>query len=162
LARALRDLLDRPYFHLSLDDFRSGYDKQVWLSDDGHMFRQVMIGYLGALRAMALAGNDVIAEAVVTPDRLDLYLDTFAGLTVVFVGVRCSFSVAVARESQRSDRTKGPLELPEEAFNAVHSHGPYDLEVDTSEHSAADLAAVTAAALSEITPRAFGQLRRAR
>ena len=162
LARALRGLLPRPYFHLSLDDFRSGYEQEVWQHDDGHMFQRVMVGYLGALREMALAGNHVIAEAIVTPDRLVLYLDAFAGLSVIFVGVRCPLDVAVARESKRSDRMKGPVDLPEDAFNAVHAHGTYDLEVDTSTRSATDIATDIASALPNLVPSAFERLRHAR
>jgi chloramphenicol 3-O phosphotransferase len=152
LARALSEVLRPPHFHLSLDDFRRGYPDEIWLHDDGSRFRQVMIGYLGALRAMALAGNDVVAEAVVTRDRLASYLDTFDGLSVVFVGVRCSLEVAVDREARRSDRLKGPVELPEDAFEAVHSHGAYDVEVDTSNTSASDVADYLATQLLGISP----------
>ncbi len=155
-------MLHKQYFHLSLDDFRAGYDQEVWRNDDGRMFQKVMVGYLGALRDMTLAGNDVMAEAVVTPDRLDLYRDTFAGLSVVFIGVRCPLAVAVAREAERSDRTTGPIDLPEPAFNAVHSHGSYDIEVDTSTRSAAEIAAGIAKELPDLVPKVFDQLRRAR
>jgi chloramphenicol 3-O phosphotransferase len=159
LAVALRDALRPPHYHLSLDDFRRGYADELWRSDDGTLFRRVMVGYLGALRAMALAGNDVIAEAVVTPERLDLYIDTFEGLSVVFVGVWCSLDVAVSRESQRSDRLRGPVELPEDAFNAVHSHGGYDIEVDTSATPAGAIAKDLAARLIDVVPSAFDRLR---
>jgi len=122
----------------------------------------VMLGYLGALRALALAGSYVIAEAVVTPDRLDLYLDTFEEVSVVFVAVRCPLEVAVARESGRTDRLTGPVDLPADAFNAVHSHGVYDIEVDTSAHSADEIASALATTLADTVPSAFDQLRRSR
>src|SRR5450755_2273089 len=99
LARALQAELVEPVFHRSLDDFRAGYREADWLTDDGSLFELVMVGYLGALRAMAHAGNAVVAEAVVTPARLNLYLESFAGVSVVFVAVRCPIDVARAREA---------------------------------------------------------------
>ena len=70
-----------------------------------------MEGYLRALRALTEAGNDLVAEAVLTPSRRDIYLRTFDGISVTFVGVRCSLAVAQAREQARTDRLRGPVDL---------------------------------------------------
>jgi chloramphenicol 3-O phosphotransferase len=132
LARAMLPLLGGPWFHRSLDDFRAGYLERYWREDDGSLFARVLVGYLGALRAMALAGNNVVAEAVVTPDRTQLYADAFKGLPVVLVGVTCALTTAVEREHTRRDRLGGPLVLPADAFAAVHAGFDYDVEVDTT------------------------------
>jgi chloramphenicol 3-O phosphotransferase len=159
LARALQNELVEPMFHRSLDDFRAGYREADWLTDDGTLFERVMVGYLGALRAMAIAGNDVVAEAVVTPSRLNIYLESFADVAVVFVAVRCDIDVARAREAARTDRVRGPIDLPTAAYEAVYSHGDFDIEVDTSVGSAEKIARELAMQLTVTTPTAFDRLR---
>jgi chloramphenicol 3-O-phosphotransferase len=69
LACALRDILDEPWLHLSLDDLSRGCKSEFWLTDDGSLFERVLVAYLGALRSLALAGNDVSSEAVMTPSN---------------------------------------------------------------------------------------------
>ncbi|MGH2600470.1 MAG: phosphotransferase-like protein, partial [Dehalococcoidia bacterium] len=123
LARALQSILDDPYFHRSLDDFRQGYPARFWQSDDGTLFRRTLDGYLRTLRALAESGHNVIAEAVVTPERLEDYLSLFAELPVLFVGVRCPLAEAQRRERARRDRARGPIELEASAFERVHAHG---------------------------------------
>lgn len=159
LANALLDALEEPWFHRSLDDFRAGYLDRFWHTDDGALFERLMHGYLAALRAMALAGNNVIAEAVITATRVPLYSSSFDGLPVILIGVRCPLEIAVRRERKRTDRLSGPLDLPPEAFAAVHAGIDYDLDVDTSIEGAEQLAARLAPRLRIITPRAFEQLR---
>jgi chloramphenicol 3-O phosphotransferase len=141
LVQALREVLEPPCWNLSLDAFRKGYLDRQWDSSRGpwwtaherNLFRLLLAGYLGSLRAMALVGHHVIAEAVILPDTRALYLDTLADLDVFLVGVRCPLGVAQERERARSDRVKGvPIELDVPEFDLVHSHGPYDAEVDTS------------------------------
>lgn len=140
LAAALRELLSPPYIYLSLDDFRRGYLSRYWQSDDGTLFRHVMHGYLLSLRAMASIGHRIIAEAVVTTERLDMYLTLFADIPVLFVGVRCPLGEAQRREAARTDRRRGSVDLAVPDFDSVHAHGAYDLEVDTSILSPAEAA----------------------
>ena len=131
LARSLVTSIDRPWFHRSLDDFRAGYADKFWRSDNGRLFERVMHGYLGSLRAMAEAGNDVIAEAVITPDRRGAYAEAFADLPVSIVAVRCPLAIAQQRERARTDRLRGPIELPPDLFEAVYDI-EHDYEIDTS------------------------------
>jgi chloramphenicol 3-O phosphotransferase len=159
LARALQSALAEPVFHRSLDDFRAGYREADWLTDDGTLFERVMVGYLGALGAMAPAGNDVLAEAVITPARLNLYLRSFVDVPVVFVAVRCPVAVARAREAQRTDRVRAPMELPTDAYAAVYSHAAFDIEVDTSAGNVDAIARDLATQLRTVTPTAFDRLR---
>jgi len=158
LARALVTASSRPWFHRSLDDFRSGYLDRFWRSDSGVLFEQVMRGYLGALRAMALEGNDIIAEAVITPDRRALYRNAFDGLPVILVAVRCPLELAVQRERDRIDRVNGPLDLPADAFAAVHSGLKHDIDVDTSLDTPEVLAARLEPQLPAVTPEAFERM----
>ncbi|MGZ4677627.1 MAG: phosphotransferase-like protein [Acidimicrobiia bacterium] len=158
LARALVKASSEPWFHRSLDDFRAGYLDRFWRSDNGVLFEQVMRGYLGALQAMALEGNDIIAEAVITPDRRDLYRNAFDGLPVILVAVRCPLELAVQRERDRIDRANGPLDLPADAFAAVHAGLEHDLDVDTSLDTPETVATRLEPQLRTITPEAFERM----
>ena len=73
LVNSLVALLTEPWFHLSLDDFRSGYPEPWFVHDTGALFDRLLAGYLASLREMAKSGNDVLAEAVITPSRRVLY-----------------------------------------------------------------------------------------
>ncbi|MHB2029801.1 MAG: phosphotransferase-like protein [Acidimicrobiales bacterium] len=152
LAQALQATLTEPWFHRSLDDFRGGYCDRFWNDDDGTLFDRVMAGYLGAISEMARAGNDVIAESVISSSRRELYASTLQNLPVILIGVHCSLAEALRRERTRTDRRNGPIELPADAFAAVHSEIIYDLEVDTSSCSPDDLALELVDRIQDIIP----------
>jgi chloramphenicol 3-O phosphotransferase len=77
------------------------------------------------------------------------------GLPVLFVGVRCPIATIMARRNAGAGGyVKGTAEDPVPApvarwQEAVHAHGLYDIEVDTSTLSPAECAAVIRAALTE-------------
>jgi len=121
LVNSLQHQISAPWFHLSLDDFRPGYSESFWDEDEGDLFSRLLTGYVGALREMALAGNDVLAEAVITPARRLLYESTFGSLPLLLIGVKCRLDIAVQREVSRADRRHGPIELPAAYFAAVQS-----------------------------------------
>jgi len=158
VARALQRTLAEPWFHRSLDDFRAGYLDEHWRSDDGTLFDRVVAGYLPSLRALALAGNSLIAEAVITPTRVGIYVETFRDLDVTLIGIRCPLEVAVERERARTDRLNGPIELPADAFAAVHAGMGYDLDIDTSTSTAEVIADAIVSYIHEATPTAFARL----
>ncbi len=93
-----------------------------------------------------------------------------AGLPVLFVGVRCSIEVIMARRNRGEIGREGryatgseadPVPAPVRAWQeAVHRQGVYDLEVDTTEMSAEDCAGVIGARLAEPvrSPTAFVRL----
>lgn len=163
VAHALHELLDEPYYYRSLDDFRRGYLDRYWLTDDGTLFRSVLHGYLLSLRNLAVLGHNIIAEAVVTPERLEDYLTLFADFSTLFIGVRCPLAEAQRRERTRRDRLKGPIDLTEQMVHLVHAHGPYDLEVDTANSTPSEAARrIKEALAAPPTPTAFERLREQR
>jgi chloramphenicol 3-O phosphotransferase len=147
LTKAVQERAPMPLFHRSLDDFFDGYPPER----RSGLFERVVTGYLGALRAMVLAGNNVVAEAVMIPERVGLYFDTFAGLDVLLVGVRCPLGICQQREAVR-DRLGGPLDLDVEWFRTVHEV-PYDLEVDMSSEDSLEAAAEQVIELLQAPPR---------
>jgi chloramphenicol 3-O phosphotransferase len=83
-----------------------------------------------AVAALARSGCDVVVDHVLLERRwaLDL-VRALEGVPTVLVGVRLPAAVLAQRERGRADRTLGQAlaQLP-----AVHSHGGYDVDVDTS------------------------------
>lgn len=171
LARALRIVLEPPHWYLSLDDFRRGYTELAWdrwrgpwSSPTRPMFMQLLEGYLGSLRAMAMAGHRVVAESVILPVNLALYQHSLSDLDVYVVGVRCPIDVAEARERARAAKERNlgvPIELRVPEFDLVHSNGSYDVEVDTSVLSELECVLRIDAAVHTVAPRAFATWRRA-
>jgi chloramphenicol 3-O phosphotransferase len=126
LASAIQALATRPLFHRSLDHFLAGYPT-TWRERDATLFENVMRGYVHSLAALVKAGCDVVAEAVIIPERVALYREALRDVPVLLVGVRCDLPVAVTRERARVDRPQ--LDVP--WFETVHTLA-YDAEVDTS------------------------------
>jgi chloramphenicol 3-O phosphotransferase len=131
LATAMQTAAPGPLFYRSLDDFLDGYPRRV-RETDATLFNRVMVGYLRSLRELAGAGIDLVAEAVIVPDRVPLYVETFRDSRVLLVGVRCPLGIAEERERARTDRRLLRLDVPE--FELVHAI-PYDLEVDAGKPS---------------------------
>ncbi len=94
------------------------------------VLRQTRAGFHRAVAAMALAGNNIVMDHVLSePWRLRDCLTVMTGIDVVFVGVHCSLDELRRREQQRSDR---PVGTAASQIEPVHAHSIYDLEVDTS------------------------------
>ena len=155
LVTALQDITAEPWFHLSLDDFHSGIIDRWWLDDAGQLFVQLISGYLRSLHEMALAGINVMAEAVIIPERRSLYQDNFGDTPIVLIGVNCPLDVAMHREQSRSDRRIGPIDLPADYFKAVHTGLIYDFEVATDTGSPTELAANMLSDFNRLQPSRF-------
>jgi chloramphenicol 3-O phosphotransferase len=158
-AVALQRILPEPFLHLSLDDFITGYLPEHWNTDARALFPRLRRGYLLALRDLARAGNDLIAESVILPESTAEYLSLFREFRVYFVGIRCPLPEAQRRERFRA-RLGGAINLDRPGFDAVHPDTGYDLEFDSSRTSPHDAAALIADLLaSPALPRAFYRLR---
>jgi len=158
LAIMLQQLLDEPYQHIALDQFRDGMPGRyrglnspagtpgaqglnvVPVEQDGALITQIRFGEHGeqvlrgmrrAVAAFAREGNNVIVDdLLLKPEYLEDYALALYDLDSWLVGVRCSLEVVNQRESQRPGRFPGTATSH---FHAVHAHGAaYDLEVDTS------------------------------
>jgi len=167
IARALWPVLEPPHWYRSLDEFRKGYTEEAWDRGRGPwsaqtrpMFLMLLAGYLGSLRAMALAGHHILSESVILPANLGLYRSAFEGLEVFVAGVRCPLRVAEERERARapSERHLGvPIDLNVPEFELVHAQGRYDVEVDTSLLTLDEAVARIRVALARSSPRTFAE-----
>ena len=156
IAKALQEVMDGYYIHTGIDHYLERVPEKfhvisdgkkppaaeglLWVYPDGsERLSEIRIGPAGfrllagmyhAVAALAVAGNDLIIDDVVFDSRvLQEAVNILHTFNVLFVGVRCPFEIAEQREKKREDRTQG---LVKAHYDLVHSHGIYDLEVDTS------------------------------
>lgn len=185
LAHAIQLQRPEPWFHLALDQFRDGMPpayrglnsppgtpgarglnvvpgmragEPVTHIEFGDVGRRMLHGMHQAIAAFADAGNNVIVDDLILDNAtLSDYLQTLQQHWVLFVGVRAPLDVVTAREARRTGRFPGTASSH---FEAVHAHGDYDLEVDTSQ-SSPDACAARVCELLEtaMRPRAFARLR---
>ncbi len=138
LARRLQPALDEPYLYVSSDLFVAAGMLPARREEAGEfawwpsMRPRFFDGFHRCLPALASAGNDLIVEEVVEfvawRARLAQVLD---GFDVFLVGVHCDLDELERRERVRGDRRIGEGRAHLEQ-NAIHTFGPYDVEVDTS------------------------------
>jgi len=155
IACALQELMPVPYLHTGIDHFllrmpaklhADGDDIMpcvadgfLWVRSPDKRLRELRIGPKGyqliegmyrAIAALATSGLDIVVDDVVFDRRaLAAAVLALVDLHVLFVGVRCPIEVAVQREQARGDRMLG---LVQAHYYTIHTHGVYDLEVDTS------------------------------
>jgi chloramphenicol 3-O phosphotransferase len=158
IARALQDVMERPYLHTGLDQlviqhlpkgtvvYSDGVQPAAadgWLAVFGDdALNEVRIGPVGyrwiagmyhAVAALAQEGLDVILDDVIYDRRvLKMAVEALPAETVFFVGIRCPLEVAERREQARGDRARGGARA---FYHLVHAHGIYDLEVDSAQYS---------------------------
>src|SRR5690606_821954 len=122
--------------------------------------RRTRAGFHRAVAGMARAGNDIIMDHVLSePWRLSDCLAVMTGIDVVFVGVHCPPAELRHRERRRPDRPPGTAARQ---LLSVHTHGIYDLEVDTGTASLEECSAEIKAFLDRPpADRAFDRLRAA-
>ncbi len=134
VARLLQDLLPGLYLHLSIDNFyRTSFPSaffQTELRREQMSVQQpaLQAGFSASAAALARAGNNIILDHVLLPFDLFCCLLYFQGLSVYFVGLKCSADELKKREAARTDRMPG---MALEQISLVHQHACYDLEIDT-------------------------------
>ncbi|MCZ6501440.1 MAG: zeta toxin family protein [Gammaproteobacteria bacterium] len=184
LAHALQELLNEPWLHIALDQFRDGLPAKyrglnsphgstgeaglnvVPVTDVEKPFTAIRFGEVGtkmllgmrrAIRAFAESGNNIIIDDIILESEfLQDYLDVLDGLEVIFVGVRCPMEVINKREEARPGRFPGTA-LGH--FEICHAHDDYDVNVDTASNSPQQCAAKVIDFLASGKPGAFNRIR---
>lgn len=162
IARRLLIDLERPFFHMGIDMIGAMRSEsrthELDPAELATVLRRTRAGFHRAVAAMAAAGNDIVMDHVLSePWRLRDCLTAMNGIDVVFVGVHCSLDELHRREQQRDDR---PLGTAANQIDAVHAHGIYDLELDTSTATIESCSAQITTFLGRTpTSRAFDRLR---
>ena len=162
IAEQLLLVLDRPFFHMPVDAVNAMRARQRTLelgpAEQTAVLARTRAGFHRAVAGMAQAGNDVVADYVLSEQwRLLDCLTVLAGLDVVFIGVRCSPRELARREQERGDRHPGQAAAQ---LRQVHSYGSYDIECDTTTASPRDCALAIKHSLGQLpAARAFDRLR---
>lgn len=183
LALKLQQLLDEPYQHIALDQFRDGLPSRtrglnappdtsgasglnvVPNTADGKWVTHIEFGSHGEqiLKAMrrtialfsSLGNNVIVDDLLFKREYLDDYVAVLNPSKVWFIGVKCSLDVVNSREAGRIGRFPGTAAAH---FDQIHAHGEiYDLEVDTSDASPRELALQVIERMAS-PPEAFVQM----
>jgi chloramphenicol 3-O phosphotransferase len=138
ISRQLLADFETPWFHMGADMFGAMRAEQRTHELDPAGIRKVLhrtrAGFHRAVAGMAQAGNDIVMDHVLSESwRLNDLLVVMAEIDVIFVGVHCAAADLRQRETGRRDRSIGTA--IGQAVK-VHSHGLYDIEVNTSAASA--------------------------
>lgn len=156
IAKALQEILEGYYIHTGIDHYLERIPEKFHVISDGKTpavadgimwvypegdtrLAELRLGPAGinlvkgmyhAVAALADEGNDLIIDDVIfDPRALREAINVLHEFNILFIGVRCPLEIAKKREKERGDRTLG---LVEAHYDIVHSHGVYDLEIDTS------------------------------
>jgi chloramphenicol 3-O phosphotransferase len=163
VAKALQKIASRPMLHVQMDAFlemlpaamfgaAEGYvfetterdGKPVTAITSGPVLERALRGMRGAVAALAEAGNDVVVDEVMwDPEALADYRRRLASFDFHAVGLHARLEVIEQRERQRGDRDLG---LARWQYDKVHGGMAYDLELDASVATPAELAAAIKAA----------------
>jgi chloramphenicol 3-O phosphotransferase len=163
ISACLLELLEPPHFHMAVDAINAmrakGKTRELTSDELPGVLRRTRAGFHRAVAGMAAAGNDVIMDHVLSEAwRLRDCLELFAPFTVIFVAVRCPLDELLRRECARGDRSTGTAAAQ---YDVVHAHGDYDIEVDTSTHTADECARQIAEEIERLPSdnTAFARLR---
>jgi len=141
LLKAIQDSFAEPYLDLGIDKFifslpKRYLERPLW--DDvlgnatfaGKTGHELISAMHHAIVAASRQGMNIVADHVlVEKSWLQECAHLFSDLPAWLIGVRCPVEVLEEREKMRKNRTLGQARAQ---FELVHSHGIYDIEVDTS------------------------------
>lgn len=150
LGHALQGVLDGVWLRLTVDTLidacppallsAGGLDiAEDGAIDVGARFTAVELSWMAGVAAIVRAGTHVIVEDsfLSGPSAQQRWRYALASLDVVWVGVRLAPELARERERLRGDRNVGMAELQ---AASVHEGIVYDIEIDTSRGTPAELA----------------------
>jgi chloramphenicol 3-O phosphotransferase len=156
IARCLQSMLPDPWLSLGIDKLIEAMPTLsptaatgIEFAPDGEVivepeFRALEAAWMAGVAAMARAGARIILDEVLLSGATGQHRwnTALAGLSVLWVGVRCDSAIATAREVARGDRIAG---MAASQAQRVHDGVVYDLEVDTSHTEAVECARIIAA-----------------
>ena len=152
LAKAMQEALPELFLHVSPDHLGASGMLPARRDPDGpfvwwqQMRPRFFDGFHRCRPALAAAGNDLIVEHITEFRAWREYLATLLdGPDVFLVGVHCDLAEIDRRERDRGDRRTGEGRSHVET-DLIHTFGPYDFEVDTTNTVPSAVAAAVLAA----------------
>lgn len=142
LTKKLQELLEAPYFHLSVDVYENMAPDQFLEKNYWDTLRTCASMMHNSIKTFSDAGINVIVDHVILdiPEEEGWLKECVALLVdhpVVFVRVNCPLHELERRERECGDREIGQAKWQ---IERIHGHGVYDMEVNTFEHPLEDCA----------------------
>lgn len=147
-AKAIQELAERPFLHVSMDAFLEMLPARVLGAGDGIIFQaswtegfptvevrtgaiveRALSGMRHAVAALAAQGNHLIVDDVFWGDEANDYKALLADCHLRFVGLTAPLELVERRERERGDRDIG---LARWQHERVHQGVAYDLMVDAA------------------------------
>ena len=155
IISALQDRLPEPYLRFSVDELIHLLPSRYFIDPEEDLQEELEVGLMEfyprlisglhySMAALASQGVNLLVDHILqVQEWLEECVQLLSGFSVLFVGVRC-------------DIEEGLALLQSEV---VHSHGIYDLEVDTCKLSSAACARIIQESLEkDWAPSAFQKL----
>jgi chloramphenicol 3-O phosphotransferase len=145
LSKEIQRVLHEPFLHFASDYLAFGLPQRRERKGPfrwwGNVRPRFFDGFQQCIATLAGAGNDLIVDHIIefVEWRADL-ARILEGFDVFLVGVHCSLDEIDRRERSRRDRKAGEGRSHIED-DRIHTFGPYDCEVDTTNRQPADVAA---------------------
>lgn len=132
LARELQNVLDEPYFLISIDTFYDMIPEKF--QDDEKIFFEDMHRVIHhCIQTFAKVNVNVIVDHVLyRKSYLTECLKLLKDLPVLFIGVHCPLEELERREKARGNRNIGQAK---NQLKRMHKNEIYDIEVNTFENS---------------------------
>lgn len=126
------------YFYLALDTFVRSTDRHE-IAIDLVYYDRLFVPALHRICALyaAQGANVILDHCLVRNAWFEDASAQLSGRRVYFVGLFCPREELERREAARGDRPAG---LARSQLDAVHQHGEYDIQVDTSQQSVEECA----------------------
>ncbi len=162
LCKALQDALEEPFWHYSIDHFRSaGVLPDARMRSGEFAWQELrepfFEGFHRCLPALAEAGNNLIVEHIVESQAwMDRLVGLLDGFDVFYVGLHAPLEVLEERELARGDRRIGEAR---EDLGHIHAYGIYDLELDSTVPVDQNVALLLKAWQARSRPTAFERMR---
>lgn len=147
ISKELIRIANHNFMHISVDSFSEGiiqsYTEMFPIfkeaMDDNYdktneiLAPPVVKLFYATIKYFAVIGKCVIVDSlIVNEEHMDECIESIGDQNVVFVGVKCPLKEIERRELARGDRHIG---LAKSQYDHIHSHGEYDITVNTFESS---------------------------
>lgn len=158
IAKLLQDTIEEPFWTISIDHLRDAGVLPLARIKSGEfpwsgLRKNFFDGYHRSLASYAGAGNNLIIEHIVETEAwLHELVKLFSAFDVYFVGLHCPVEELERRERERGDRPEGDAAKD---FQIVHKFATYDLELDSSESVAENVAKLISGWKERTKPSAF-------
>lgn len=143
LSKAIQQQLEEPFLHFASDYLSPGLPARREKSGPfqwwGHVRSRFFDGFQQSIATFALAGNDLVVDHIIEFREWRIELSRLlAPFDVFLVGVQCTLGELERRERVRGDRYLG--EGRSHIDDGIHTFGPYDCEVDTTNRDPSEVA----------------------